>query len=606
MTPELLQFSINSVIRLYRAGVAASEQAARDAKALFPDLVEQNFNAEVYVNSYFLLDENKDLVEGDEAPYVHLWDASIHQALPNAEAVNDLLIASIKHEVDKDNQTPDPRIQDDDVISGLILVAQWDPKKAPASPWVKVILTAVDIAVEYLGQNPKALGLEEKSERILGAYAKTLGKLLPDNGDFGSNHDLAERLGATFLKAGLVTLTDHPDWIAEQSHVQELLTNSLKPIMDAFPEKPIEEKIAWKKLGESTVAPIIQNAFSTLATHQQAFLGDKFKTDRAIGAVSHEIFSQLAATDLSNTKKLDFLNTAYQSLLTVATDKPELFIGDSDTATHQLAKEMLSSLSAVLTDDDIENDIGRHLASTAISVLGNNAHRFVGDQSSWHKVAADITKDISQEIAQTIKNSNPVRQVFNSEQWLSIGRIIIENIGENPALILSQSSPWKGIVSSITKAMAEDKHLLLSGNDWLKIIAIAAREASLNPARLFKSIGSDTVAEKLISSLLKSASSSFDNHAKESAVLFGATLKEAIVIALGAASGNVQSVQDNLSHIKVLADNINVFVANNSDKYGNKEWLRLFRILIQSVLDGHSPPTLDEEIAEEILTGVAQ
>jgi hypothetical protein len=45
------------------------------------------------------------------------------------------------------------------------------------------------------------------------------------------------------------------------------------------------------------------------------------------------------------------------------------------------------------------------------------------------------------------------------------------------------------------------------------------------------------------------------------------------------------------------------FITKHAEKFGSKEWLYLFRILLSSILEGEKPGDLSVEKADKLLSG---
>jgi hypothetical protein len=606
MTPELLVFSINSIIRLGKAGKAAAEQAARDQDALFPLLKATDYDPLIYVNSYFRQDtERRALVQGNNAPHKALWDQVQDQAIENDEGINDLLIISIQWETESGGSAPDPRVRTD-LAAGSALVAQWNPSNKPVSPWIGVMLTAADIALAYVSTHPEILDIGSQGEKIISAYAKELAVLLPDDGNFGPEHGFGQRLGATFLKAGLSAVVTNPQWLSSEEHVQKLIGNSIKPLIDAFPAQTAVQQLVWSDLGEAIMGPVAAATFETLAANQAAFLGDNFQVDEALGALTNALFVEIAKDGLTDQFKKEGLLELYRAAVTVVVEKPALFVGADAGASDDLARDMVSSLARVLVQvSDSDRQLGRQLAGTAIAVVGRNAQRFADEDEPWHAVAAQLVGSVTASLSTNILSQAAIKNVLSQDQLVELGRIVVTSVGNSPSLVTgADHAEWNGVISAIAQAMEADEKLLLSGDDWLQIASVAAREAATNPERLFKLDVDQVLAGQLMSTLLEAASVALaePTQAKRS-VLYGDTLREALLITVRAASGNAGAVREHLAEIKLLSVSLNTFVIENHEEYGSKEWLRMFRMLLQAVLDGVGAPVLDAEIAEELLKG---
>jgi hypothetical protein len=164
------------------------------------------------------------------------------------------------------------------------------------------------------------------------------------------------------------------------------------------------------------------------------------------------------------------------------------------------------------------------------------------------------------------------------------------------------------MVGSVASAMAADEHLLLAPEDWLAIAAVAAEEAAANPQRLFDSDAAtpgDSVGAQLIQDLLSVAGPGFVQGRRAGGVLFGMTLREAIIVTLRAAAGNVKAAADTRAAVKQLANVLADLVQAHRDQFGSKEWLFLYRSLLPRVLQGSAFAGLTPQQANQLLAGGA-
>ena len=91
------------------------------------------------------------------------------------------------------------------------------------------------------------------------------------------------------------------------------------------------------------------------------------------------------------------------------------------------------------------------------------------------------------------------------------------------------------------------------------------------------------------------------------AVLFGATLREAIITALHSASGNTAAVTAHPEIVQLLAQRLSELVRAQPDRLGSKEWLWLFRNLLgPAVEQGTIGELSDERIAQVLAGGAVQ
>ncbi len=391
MNPALILFGIQAAIRLGKIGKDASEQYVRDAEALFPDIRKPQFDRRTYVNGFFGSANYQHFVKGPDAPYKEYWGP--HGVVNALNPVDALFAAAVKIKSEEGidlNQW----LSSSQIIAGATLIEQWDPKKpAPLSPFARVILAAADIALEYVAINPGLLRAGGNGEKLIGAFAGNLSDLLPDDGNFGDNHDFGERLLGVFLRAGLDTISKYPAWVISEEHMQRLMSASVEPIVKALP-KNITEQIKYREVTDALIGPAASAAMQTLAEHSSAFLGQDFRAETAIGELTQALLGQAAKTGLNNQFTKNGLIGLYRAALGVAAEKPHLFLDDNGDPRDRIAKDLISNFTSVLmrTPPPFDGSVGVQLAAAALEAVSANAHRFAARDKPWEQTAADLVR----------------------------------------------------------------------------------------------------------------------------------------------------------------------------------------------------------------------
>jgi hypothetical protein len=203
-----------------------------------------------------------------------------------------------------------------------------------------------------------------------------------------------------------------------------------------------------------------------------------------------------------------------------------------------------------------------------------------------------------------------ISSVLSEQQLIELARTFLTQAAKTPGMIAGGNTELQAVVGGVAKAMAADKNLLLAPDDWLGIAAVAAEEAAANPQRLFKindSTPAGAIGSELIKDLLSVAGTELAKGGRASGgVLFGATLREAVTVALRSASGNAKAAADNQAALKGLAETLSELVRTHPTQYGAKEWLTLYRTLITRVLqEGALGPFTDTQIAKILEGGLA-
>jgi hypothetical protein len=301
----------------------------------------------------------------------------------------------------------------------------------------------------------------------------------------------------------------------------------------------------------------------------------------------------------------------YQAALGAAAERPELFLGQPGTPAEQHSSDLFAKVASTFKDNPppFNGDLGADLAVAVLDTLKQDGPRFFGKDGAWEDVVATISLQVVNGFkdALTDPSTGGIKSFFSQGQLIALARVFLTKAAETPGMLAGGSTELQAIVRGVAKAMAEDKNLLLSPGDWLKVAAVAAEEAAANPQRLFK-INDRTPAGAIGSELIKDLLSVANvelaaGGRQQGGVLLGSTLREAITLVLRTVAGNVKAAVNNQAALKGLATTLSEFVRSHPDQYGSKEWLFLYRRLITHVLHSGQIDTLTEEQVRQILEG---
>jgi len=600
MNTSLILFGVQSIVRLGRVSRDVAEQRARDAKAVFPHLVKQNLTRKMMVQGFFNSTPELKAQVAADGPLADFWDGAVPKSDP--DAIDQLYMAALRISTEQGVDfaallTP----------SGAVMLQQFDPGEGPLSPFARIVLAAADVALDYLALDPGIATDDPNTQKLIAGFARSMADFLPDDAQFGPQHEFGERLAAGFLRAGLATVSSHPGWVVDQDHYEALLKNAVTPVVEQFPTS-ITERLQWSRVTDAILGPAAQAALETVAAHQTAFLGDNLDPDQALGAVVQALLMEAAEDGLRDQVRRDGLIGLYRAVLGVAATRPELFF-EGNKPEAALARDALKRFSGTLAAvkrPPFDKGTGLALAAVAIEVVGLHAHRFANPADEWVGVAITVFEDLTSDLSGALRANEGLGNVLSVEQLTDIGRIVLTEISKNPTLITSSGEEWHGVIQAVAFAMAADVQLLLTADDWKQIASVAAAEAATNPARLFRLGQSpeDQLAAKVIGVLLTGATDVLAApNGPERSVLAGPVLTEAITIALRAASGNADAVARHLQGVQDLVTALNKLTVEHPMAFGSKEWLHLFRILLTSVLEGTDTGALTLERAIELLRG---
>ena len=607
MSAELIIAGVKAIIRLSSATNLALKEAAVGQDILFPALNTLPQNPQTFVIDFFSLQENIVFVRGESAKYKQFWIDENGRFGPkqDRQSQDALLLAIADIQSVRPNQ-----IKPVEHAPAALMVQQWVDGNKPLSPIARIAMAAADIALEYVGSNPGIIG-GGNGAKLISAYAATLSEQLNDDGTLGPQDEFFQSLSGVLLRAGFDTIATNPQWIVSEEHFQALIKATVEPLAKRFPTDSDTAKIDYRTLTDMLMGPAANAILKTISEHQQAFLGDNFSTDKAIGALTKTLFDTAQEIGIEQQFTKDGLISTYQAVLGVIAEKPSLFIDNNGEPKQALLNELLGGLVSILKDSPspYDKNVGIALAQTALQSIGNNAHRFADQQKSWEVTATQLTKFISESMADVATQNRKFDSLFSESQLIEYGRIVLTNIAKSPAMVIQSTNESKvGLIVAIANAMKKDDTLLLNADEWLEIVRVAATEAASNPMRLFDldvNDPDDILAGKLITLMLSVASDAASKQ-KQSNVIFGETLTEAINILITASSGNVKAFEENINSLKDTLFRLNTFITAHIKEYGSKEWLRLFRVILVEVLVGNEVGEINEELILSLLSGSSE
>ena len=603
MNPALVMFGIRAAIRIANAGSEALGQYARDREVLLPHVRKIGLPAADYIRSYFL--DHPDRLTPELS--VH-WEAFRADDAARLAVATDFLAAEVVRLQTLEN--PEIADRDKEEVAGLWLIGQWAEGQAPIGPCARILITIADVAIEFAGSNPSLFGIDGRAEPLIKALAAHISELIPDDADeLGPRSELGARLAGIFLRGGLAALSEQPQAILEEKHLQLLARNTLPHLVAALP--PNLAELTKARVVETLLGPVASAAIATMAQDPKAFFGLGETDDDPIGALTRTFLLKVAEIGLDDTFTRTGAIELYRSALRLVAARPQLFIGRPEGDTDRFVTALLADVAAAAAEftPPFEKSSVVVLATTTLDTVGRNIDLLVGPKDDpWKNVLGQALLPVLGALKQTIETSDTgaLKRLVGSDQLTEFVRIVLSQAAKTPGMIAGADNPELArLVSVVAAAMAKDENLLLSDNDWLEILAIVAEEAAANPARLIgvKIDGQIAdVAEPLIQGLLKVAGAEWRRLGRaQGALLFGDTLREAIAVVVRTAVGNARAAYENADEIEALAERLSATMSGAPDKFGAKEWLIVYRKLAPEVIATGKLPPLDEASLTSLL-----
>jgi hypothetical protein len=607
MSPNVVILAVRAALRLARAGQQAFGQYARDRDALLPLIDKVEFPRADIVRGFFRTHE--ELITPTLQP---AW-AELQKAGRGVEPRGfDLLAAEFVRAQAAENPAVSP-IADD--FAGLWLVKQWGADQEPPGPLARLVLTLIDVASEFAAQDPRLFGVGGNAEVLVGALAAHIAELIPDDTDeLGPKKQLGERLAGVFLRSALSALSERPDALIEEQHVQRLVKSTLPKLVAAFPGT-LAEQIDWRETMDALLGGVASEAITVVAQDPRAFFGPRFGDDGLLGPLTGTWLLKAAEQGIERIFTKEGAVSLYRATLAFAAARPDLFVGKVDTVTERLLATVFTDLTVVAKahSPPFDANLLAQLGATTLEIAGRHAGTLLEPGKPWENVIATTLTPV---VAATVKamrdgNSGGLKRLASPASLEAFVRIIVTQIARTPGMVTSGDNvEVNRLVAAVAAAMAADTNLLLSQDEWLAIVAVAVEEVAANPGRLLGSKAADsdgTLLSVLLRDLILVATDQWQKNAREGgSVLFGPTLREAMMIAIRASAGQAADALRNSAQVKALAQQITALIAEKAGKYGSKEWLHVYRVLITQVIrTGTLAAPLDESVLDAALTAAA-
>jgi hypothetical protein len=274
----------------------------------------------------------------------------------------------------------------------------------------------------------------------------------------------------------------------------------------------------------------------------------------------------------------------------------------------------MGGIAAPLKDAPLpfNTDLGAELAVVVLETLTPQTARFLDLPQPWERLAARLVAQVVEGLKPALRGSQE-RSLLSQAQMLGLARTFLAQVVQTPAMLAGDNQEVQTLIQSVAQALVQDKNILLSPEDWLQIAAVVGQEVAANPQRLLKRLPAQggspemTLGTAIMTDLLSVATLDMTSGGRQAgSVLFGATLREAVIIALRVASGSADQAIKNRPVLQSLAESISQLVRTQPGQYGSHSWLRLFRVLSSQVLQSGELPSLTEQFVSPILTGEGQ
>jgi hypothetical protein len=260
-----------------------------------------------------------------------------------------------------------------------------------------------------------------------------------------------------------------------------------------------------------------------------------------------------------------------------------------------LAKDLLVRVATALktSPPGFSEKLATEVAVGALDALANNAPGLLRlKDGAWSAVAGDLIGSVLGGLKDGLAKGGPSEafiNLFSTEETLKLLSVIMQRVVKTPGLIAgpAANAEVQALVAVVTAALGQKGAGMLNPDDWIAIAEVAAAEVARNPLRLLK-MGTKP-EEQLLATVLQAlldqaAPSAIDGQARPNSVLFGDTLREAVIAGVIETAGNSVNASKNVGAFRDFVAVLNGLAADESVRLGASEWLSLFKANVGPVL----------------------
>jgi hypothetical protein len=184
-----------------------------------------------------------------------------------------------------------------------------------------------------------------------------------------------------------------------------------------------------------------------------------------------------------------------------------------------------------------------------------------------------------------------LEKLLSRDQLTELARIFFAQAARTPGMLTGEgaSPSLQGLVAGVAASMSKRGANLLSGDDWLALAGVVAREAARNPGRLFGLDAGDPnaqLASRAMEVVLGAAADAFENGGLAGgSVFFGEALRQALELTLDAVVQNVEGAAEHIEEIAALFARISALLAARPQRVGADAALALAEELLEMIVE---------------------
>src|SRR5262249_49975787 len=134
----------------------------------------------------------------------------------------------------------------------------------------------------------------------------------------------------------------------------------------------------------------------------------------------------------------------YRAALGVAAERPELFVGQSERPTEQIASDLLTNVATSLHEapPPFDGDVGADLAVAVLNTVRTEGPRFLDPNGPWERGVAALGAQVAEGLATAVRDpqTQTPRSPLSRQQLVRLAHIFIEQAARTPATLAGNRS----------------------------------------------------------------------------------------------------------------------------------------------------------------------
>ena len=498
LSPALLIFGVQGLVKLGQASVVAYEQYQRDKPIMLPSIRVADVLPLVLASDFFQDHEKFRTKEPLRTAWADLDPEDIRLTKDSSQK---LVAAWMKLD-------PSAAYEDMDIA---VTVAQWPKEDGPPPPYMHLLKAMTEVALDFASVAPGVVRTGASGHKVLSAVAEVASKIiLPDLDDpdeWKQNYSInvfGQTLVVAAFRAGLGTLADKPDLVVSNKALAGILAGVVQPLQTKFIEafEGNKSTLTWELVRDNWLPAMVAGGLNAVVANRQILFRDVLSPEmddspasKTIAMVAKTIFEKIETLKLGDARDLflrENLMSFWQAAMGAIAAHPDLLFETDDVRVRKASQALLSKVFARLADTQrIDRGLVLALAAATLEGAREAIPALTTNANDWVEALGDLADNVVSgiEVSLGTKQSNLLlKRLGSTENLTRMLQLLLTRIAATPRMVIGKKAQpeLKAVVAAIATAMKSEGADLLTAQGWLVVAGAAADAAARDPARLFR------------------------------------------------------------------------------------------------------------------------